>query len=93
MTKTMEITRLDDKGAITREWLLGHPEPAKAEQVKLDRVRLYPQVAHPGPAWQWLYVYTADAGPEREYGTGLTDARRFVRRNFPNAAVTEVWKA
>lgn len=88
---TEQITRLNPDGSLTREWLLGHPNPAEAQVVRLTRHRLYPVVAHPGPAWRWLYSYQADDGPIREYGTGLTDAIRCVRRVFPNAKVIKTW--
>jgi hypothetical protein len=87
-----EITRLDATGAVTREWMLGHPNPEQAREIRVSRTQLYPQVAHPGPAWRWLYTYTADGGPRREYGTGLADTRRFLRKTFPNAAVIETWR-
>lgn len=86
------ITKHTEDGAITPEWMAGHPDPAQALEVKLYRARLYPQVAHPGPAWRWMYLWRADGGPEREYGTGLVDCRRAVRRLFPNATVVETWE-
>lgn len=79
--------------ALTREQLIGCPDPDKAREVRVTRVKLYPQVAHPGPAWRWLYCYRVDGGPEREYGTGLVDTRRWLKRTFPNATVVEAWTA
>lgn len=89
---TKEIQRHDSNGKCTREWIVGHASPESASEVKVERVKLYPQVAHAGPAWRWLYVYSADGGPAREYGTGLADARRYLKRVFPNAKVIETWK-
>ena len=31
--------------------------------VIITRAQLYPEVAHPGPAWRWTYDYTVDGGP------------------------------
>lgn len=86
-----QIVRHNDDGSCTAEWMAGHPNPAEAVEVRLYRVQLYPQVAHPGPAWRWMYTWRADGGPEREYGTGLTDAHRAVRRLFPKARIVDTW--
>lgn len=93
-TKTVAgvtIPHLNDDGTITREWMVGSPDPEAVHTVTLTRVRLYPVVAHPGPAWRWLYKYTPDNGLRREYGTGLQDARAYVRRVFPHATIVEAW--
>ena len=76
----------------TREEIIGCPDPAAAKEVRVTRSKLYPQPARPGPAWYWLYCYTVDGGPEREYGQGLADTRRWLKRNFPNATIIETWK-
>jgi hypothetical protein len=88
----MTMPRHDDKGAVTREWLLGHGDPEHAREIRLTRDKNYPQVSRPGPAWQWQYSYTADGGPNRTYGFGLATARRRLRKNFPNATIVETWK-
>lgn len=79
--------------ALTREQIIGHPNPTAAVTVEATRVKRYPVVAHPGPQWVWLYQYRADGGPRRTWGTGVADFRRWLRRTFPNAAIVETWKS
>ena len=67
---------------------------AEKHTVVITRSQLYPEVAHPGPAWRWSYDYTVDGGPLCQYGTGLTSLRRMLREKFGarNVDIVETWK-
>ncbi|MGW1436792.1 hypothetical protein ACWD7M_16275 [Streptomyces griseus] len=59
--------------------------------VVITRAKLYPEVAHAGPAWRWTYNYTVDGGPVCQYGPGLESLRSMLRRKFGTAG-REAWK-
>jgi hypothetical protein len=62
-------------------------------RVVLTRSQLYPEVARPGPAWQWCYAYAVDGAPAITYGTGLASLRDMLRRKFGRSVVIEEsWK-
>lgn len=78
---------------LTREQIIGCDDPENAKEVLVTREKNYPVIARRGPAWTWSYCYRVDGGPERSYGKGLDDTRRWLRRTFPNAQIIETWKA
>jgi hypothetical protein len=65
-----------------------------ATRVVLTRSQLYPEVARPGPAWQWCYAYAVNGAPAITYGTGLASLRDMLRRKFGrDVRIVESWKA
>lgn len=86
------IARLNEDGSITREWLIGSPDAGAVRAILITRNKLYPCVARPGPAWRWVYTYTPDNGVPREYGTGITELRGFLKRTFPHASIATDWQ-
>jgi hypothetical protein len=89
-------------------WLEGEEPTAPARPLKaaevasappvrvvLTRSQLYPEVARPGPAWQWCYAYAIDGAPAITYGTGLASCRDMLRQKYRGRVVefVEAWKA
>lgn len=66
-------------------------DEAPAPVVTVERAKLYPTVATPGPAWRWAYAYSVDGGPRAQYGTGLASLRSMLKRHFPGARIVEAW--
>lgn len=61
--------------------------------VLITRAKLYPEVARPGPAWQWSYNYFVNGGPVCQYGPGLTSLRRMLREKFGrNVEIVKAWE-
>lgn len=61
-------------------------------KITATRDKLYPCVARPGPAWQWIYSYRIDDQPAVTYGTHAASFRGMLRRNFPDATVVFEWQ-
>ncbi len=70
--------------------------------VTITRAKSYPQRAHPGPAWVWLYTvsggiwFDLTGAPRTEdaSGTGIGWARTNARKRAANAGaftVVEAW--
>jgi hypothetical protein len=53
-------------------------------------------VTYRSSRWMFTYDYAFNAGRppavQTEYGTGLADLRRVLRRKYPDHSIVEAWK-
>lgn len=74
--------------------------------VTITRAKQYPVVARPGPAWRWIYQWTADDGTHvitmpdgriayaGSYGPGLGSLVDMLRRKYGRQVViVKAWQS
>lgn len=68
---------------------------APIEPVIITRERNYPTVAHPGPAWVYLYTIAVPGDVYPMKGTGIGWARRMAKARAEELGrkVIEAWAA
>jgi hypothetical protein len=60
--------------------------------VTISREKNFPSVAHPGPAWVYLYTVTIPGLPYPFKGKGIGWARQIAKQHGKNLPIVETWQ-
>lgn len=61
--------------------------------IVITRTRVYPSVAHPGPAWKWVYTVAIPGEPYTFAGEGLHWVQWLAKKKAPEMPIVYAWKS